>query len=414
VQVADSTAGQNSTFSVMAGNFNNGKLSGDFFASRQSSETSPTTVASGAFASTAAASSGIPNAGTVKSLSAQFDTDGGGNIAGAPQSYSFSQDFAHIATPAGLDKVRTDATLMGFAGGIIDTIDHGAGTVTHTAVQSAAFPGGFIVDTSVASGFVFAYTAVSGVAGGGSFDGLYFFGFDATNKNRDFFRGVYIDPDHFAALAAEPMKGLTPTVNGQGVASSKGALASAGMADLSRLDNYKACRCEYTKWGFWAVDDVRKGGKIEDRGHLMEWVAGQIPDLLGKDIPTTGTASYGGHVVTSIRNGGAAYVAAGRFQSTVDFGASTGRVSVSGLDGVDYRGHIALDPTERATFGSVKDLVGRDAATSAVTKLRMTVNGAFYGSKVDPAKEMGGHVAIRGLTPGGQNYLGSGIFAARR
>jgi hypothetical protein len=159
---------------------------------------------------------------------------------------------------------------------------------------------------------------------------------------------------------------------------------------------------------------MRPGGNVEDRSHLMEWVAGNMPDQLGHDIPTTGKASYTGHVVASIQNGNSAYVAAGRFNSTVNFGTSTGTVGVKGLDGVNYQGQIALNSGDRATFGTVNEMVGKLASTNATTGLRMHANGAFFGSTTDPVREMGGNVTIHGMTPGGQRYLGSGIFAAAK
>lgn len=465
VDIEGDGANQRSTFLAMAGEINGGKLSGSFFASRHSTDTSPVTIATGSFTSSGSGSSAaanhssvsgaivgsgagaqvgagtgngaasvgsqaasaagggttIPASGTITSSGAQYDIDNGGLLPSASQTYQFSQGFSRITAPAGIGKVRPDlmstsTELLGFAGGIVDTINHGTGTVQHLAIGSlSTTPGGFVVAASADAGFLFAAADVQKVAGSGSFNAVYEFGFDATTSGVGFYRGGYIDSDHFAALLGKDSSGKPlALVNGTTPASAQGAVVSSGFVNVSGLKNVTACACQYTKWGFWAVQDVQPGGNIEHRAHLLEWVAGQMPDLTGKDIPTVGKASYSGHVVASVQNGGAAYVAAGRFNSTVDFGASTGNVKVRGLDNMNYQGKIALDATNRASFASVKALVGHDATTDAATRLRMTLNGAFYGSKASPAQEMGGQVVIRGLTAGGQQYLGSGVFAAAK
>jgi hypothetical protein len=455
VGVAGSGAGQTSAFLVMAGMLHDGSLSGAFFASGRGPGDEGQSVGSGAFSATGATSaiigagSGatigagpgrggtvpgaavstvpptgtaaspspepIPSSGTIQSATASL-SNGGGAVPQPPTSYSFAQRFSRITPPAALGKVRPDIpSYFGFAGGIMDTINHAKGTTQHFTVGSGFL--GFFLLADRGSGFVYSFADVQKVDGGGSapFDGVYGFGFDFSTSAKNFYRGAYIDEDHFAALDARGDGGKPLSlVNGTTVKAGSGGMVSAGMADLSQLSNYHPCKCEYTKWGFWAVQDVRPGGNIEDRSHLMEWVAGKMPDELGKDIPTTGKASYGGHVVASIQNGDAAYVAAGRFRSTVDFGGNAGTVGVKGLDGVNYKGRIALSASNRATFGTVKAMVGRDAATNAATKLRMSANGAFFGPKADPVREMGGNVTIHGLTPGGQRYLGSGIFAAAK
>ena len=84
------------------------------------------------------------------------------------------------------------------------------------------------------------------------------------------------------------------------------------------------CECDYTRWGFWSTNTTRTGlfGSRTDQGHLMTWVAGQMPAKT--EVPTVGTATYDGHVVANVRNGGAQYVASGNMVNTIDFGKRNG------------------------------------------------------------------------------------------
>ncbi|MCX7321171.1 MAG: FecR domain-containing protein, partial [Hyphomicrobiales bacterium] len=89
--------------------------------------------------------------------------------------------------------------------------------------------------------------------------------------------------------------------------------------------NLTVCQCDYTRWGFWNL-------KIQDTDAsiLGTWAAGR-PSQLG-DMPTTGTASYVGHVIAQVgTDSGSLRQAVGNFSNTVDFGARTGSVAVTGL-----------------------------------------------------------------------------------
>jgi hypothetical protein len=135
----------------------------------------------------------------------------------------------------------------------------------------------------------------------------------------------------------------------------------------------------------------------------MLWVAG-VPTAAG-NIPTTGTATYAGHVIADINNGGATYLAAGTFSNAVNFGTRTGAVTIGGLDGAGYSGTVALTPASTMFAGGLTStgILGRTAA----------INGSFFqGGPTNSTPlygEMGGSIILNG-----PNYLGSGIFAARK
>ena len=69
-----------------------------------------------------------------------------------------------------------------------------------------------------------------------------------------------------------------------------------------------------------------------------------VPNLL----PATGTATYTGHAIANIANPNniTSYLAAGTFSDTVNFGTRTGTVKITGLDGTNYAGTVALVPID--------------------------------------------------------------------
>jgi hypothetical protein len=178
--------------------------------------------------------------------------------------------------------------------------------------------------------------------------------------------------------------------------------------DVARsvLPNTTICECEFTRWGFWSTDTQRSGlfgGSRNDRGHMMTWVAGQLPNA--GEVPKSGTATYTGHVVANVSNAGAQYVASGSLLNTVDFGKREGTAQVTGFDGANYSGQLLLGGNPLA-LGDPR-FIGA-GLTSNVGNRTMLMTGSFFRGSQSPVGEMGGNVLVNG-----QNYLGSGIFAGR-
>jgi hypothetical protein len=128
----------------------------------------------------------------------------------------------------------------------------------------------------------------------------------------------------------------------------------------------------------------------------MFWVAG-TPSV---SIPTTGSAVYTGHAIANIQNGASSYVAAGQFQSGVDYAARTQNVTINSLDGTNYAGQINYN-SGSPTFGGT--LNGSNNGRS------MLLNGSFFQGATSPVGEMGGALQITGAS----NYGGAGIFAGK-
>jgi hypothetical protein len=160
------------------------------------------------------------------------------------------------------------------------------------------------------------------------------------------------------------------------------------------------CQCEYTKWGLWVAETSRpgqdpNGGPVRD---LVEnfWVAGRLANDV--DIPSTGTATYTGHAIGHIQNGGRSYVSAGAFQNVVNFGSKTGAVTVNNFDNTNYAGQVQ--------FGSGAVYVG---SLSGNAGRSMSMIGAIFQGKSSPIGETGGNFQVFG-----SNYGGGGIFAGKK
>jgi hypothetical protein len=246
-------------------------------------------------------------------------------------------------------------------------------------------------------------------------------------------RGTYVNPSNFAArdaavfanganipvsLRTDGQSPLTTVgfANQQLVtAESVGANTSSFLTSISSVpvgQTVQPCKCESTQWGFWSASNGANhtNGQLafEDQGVLLLWVAG-VPTTAGA-LPTAGMATYTGHAIANIANGtaGLTYLAAGGFSNTVNFGARTGAVSITGLDGANYAGTVALTPgaTTFAT-AAASPLAGTIGGRTAA------INGSFFrggATNTTPLYgEMGGSLILNGT-----GYLGSGIFAARK
>jgi hypothetical protein len=159
------------------------------------------------------------------------------------------------------------------------------------------------------------------------------------------------------------------------------------------------CRCEYTRWGLWDSQSERPGpnnATISESARMF-WVAGRFPNSVG-DVPTTGSATYDGHAIANIRNGGQSYIAAGAFQNVVNFGSRTGSVSVNGLDATNYTGRVSILQSDPRFFAGTLSGGGRN----------MALSGNFFQGTSSPVGEMGG-----GLQVTGPSYSGAGVFLGR-
>jgi hypothetical protein len=435
---------QSSWFVVGTGSFvpdGSGGLvqQGGFVGTRREAPTSTIGRASGSFSSAPGNvtfdSDSLPTSSTVTGThydpaTEQYDTNNPPryflNGASLPNTYDFTQSEQAITPlPAGLGDNRpaqiagAGTALTGYVGGIMRT-DSSAGPVVNYRIGNATSTASDVtIQLDPATSTMQADFHVARLAGvktlTGSFlldNAQYKLGSIGTG---DLSRGSYVDYDTFAALDARSGTSADAapdsTVNGLAVDTTHGALLNVRPADAqaisTALGGTVICECDYSRWGVWSMDDQRtlSGDTINDRGHLMFWVAGQRPPNPG-DVPVTGTATYGGHVIANVRNGTSDYLAGANFTNTVDFGAATNQLSVTvgtpsaTFDGATYAGSLSLK-TDRQDF---QGTLAGDADRT------MTMNGSFFNGASGPVGEMGGSVNVTNIFG---NYSASGIFIGK-
>jgi hypothetical protein len=212
-----------------------------------------------------------------------------------------------------------------------------------------------------------------------------------------------------SARDGQPLSSIGGYSNQQMVtAQTVGANTTAFLTSISD-STVHPCACESTQWGFWSAFNGAKNTngslQFEDQGALLLWVAG-VPATAGT-LPTTGTATYTGHAIANIANGtsGLTYLAAGAFTGVANFGTQTGSITITGLDGTNYSG-TATQVGQSVSFGGL--LTGSNGGRTA------KIAGSFFqggATNLTPAYgEVGGSLILNGTG----NYLGAGIFAARK
>lgn len=236
----------------------------------------------------------------------------------------------------------------------------------------------------------------------------------------EFTGGAYQFGPNTGTVQVDDLTGLTTdvllpaTVNGQRMAIVNGQLVSqfdGGFVEIkpgtavaqaaSQAVGTQFCQCDYTKWGLWAAETTRTGSNnstVRDKAEMF-WVAGRLPGS-ASDVPVTGSATYVGHAIANIANGGQSYVAAGQFQNNVNFGTRVGNVTINNLDSTNYSGQVNLLAGDPRYFAG--SLSGNNAYRS------MTLTGNFFQGRTSPVGEMGGGVSISGY-----NYSGGGVFLGK-
>jgi hypothetical protein len=236
----------------------------------------------------------------------------------------------------------------------------------------------------------------------------------------EFTGGAYQFGPNTGTIQVDDLTGLTTdvllpaTVNGQRVAIVNGQLVGqfdGGFVEIkpgtavaqaaSQAVGTQFCQCDYTKWGLWAAETTRTGSNnstVRDKAEMF-WVAGRLPGS-ASDVPVTGSATYVGHAIANIANGGQSYVAAGQFQNNVNFGTRVGNVTINNLDSTNYSGQVNLLAGDPRYFAG--SLSGNNAYRS------MTLTGNFFQGRTSPVGEMGGGVSISGY-----NYSGGGVFLGK-
>ena len=299
--------------------------------------------------------------------------------------------------------------LHGYSGGAVQSIDTGSGTLLSEKLfqNDTNDPIDITVQTSAEANKVLATIGVNLIASPftpiiAQFgdDDVTAFG-TSSNGTR---HSAFIDDDFFGAV--ENGISLSTFDNLSVISNELYMFTTESIPGLP--STITLCDCNFLRWGFWGGELKPDGGATFERIHGATWVAGRIPDL--SDIPSTGMATYSGHIATSVLNGSDSYFAAGNLAFVANFGnpaAST--FNVTDFDGGSFSGTgiSILSASAGHTFtGSV---------TGTVTSSSISVSGSYLGSFVqnstgtDKVAETGGHISLTG-----SGYDASGTFAAAK
>ncbi len=299
-----------------------------------------------------------------------------------------------ISSPFG---VATTRTLTGFSGGVFLQFDSGAQLLdTSFFANTSGDPADIQIDTdavggTTSNGTVTAMFDVQLLDGIGNEQRIVadFGGTGATS--------AFFDDDNFVAIQTSA---TSATFEGATVTNALIFMATSALAGIDNIPlpaGVSFCQCQFLQWGFWSGQlNLASGDFVVIP--LANWVAGEIPALL--DMPTTGTATYSGHVIgNAISNGNISLGVVGGFSQTYDFATGSGPFSVTNFDGVSYSGSVDAISGQENLFAGSGTGGSRD----------IDLNGAFFSGGGDPVAEIGGGFSINGT-----NYEASGIFAATK
>lgn len=329
--------------------------------------------------------------------------------AGSSSNYNYTQSVSRVTPPSGLGDKRPAAALIGFAAGMnrtlnipLDTHAEAAHPVTGTAL--------LILDPNDSRAQLNLYlnaTRPNATPTGGLNSAFIQMGnIDSGLQSRS----TYIDYDNFGGRDANLTQPTGPadpgiavsTVNNQSLNFDRSAFVSAGtVAPAGILSGINFCACEFTRWGFWSQENSRNVSGVEyrDRIQLGTWVAGELTSPV--NVPTTGTATYNGHVVGSFRDGANQYVAGGQFTQVVNFGTNTGTFAIPALDNRAYTGTISLVTGSPIYFGSVTAISGPTTSGNII--------GGFMQGASGPVGETAGSITFSG-----SGYSGAATFLGKR
>jgi trimeric autotransporter adhesin len=331
-------------------------------------------------------------------------------LSGAATNYGFNQPATATNLPAGVGTSRTSQTLTGYFGGLMNTTaqtqpyaitgttslstdatnNRIAATLTSDPLSSAA--------TSGVTSIKMQFGGLTGDAGG---------------------REAFIDDNTYGVAESvtqpQQINGQNLVVDGDTTQAGKLYLLSSGAAPpptslLPAGASY--CQCQYLQWGYWG-GDLRTGDATDsnisriDRGAINFWVAGKLTPV--GDISTLAmqgaTGNYSGHLIGTVFNNGAQYVAAGGLSATYTFATQMGSFSVNNYDGQSF----TVSGKATTAAGGTQYSVPIKAITQQGVPIAGGINGSFYGPM---AANTGGNFAFH--TVAGPTYLTSGIFAAAK
>ncbi|MBM3647165.1 MAG: hypothetical protein FJX11_05170 [Alphaproteobacteria bacterium] len=326
---------------------------------------------------------------------------------------------AKTTTPSSVGQNRTNRSLTGYVGGIVEGRDSSGNFSSRIIGGNTASSGNTIaLQTSASNNRAAAQITITN--------------WDGTSTSATFQLGgltggrfstsSFIDDTLYALRdrqAANFPSGPTTSVT-TGTGTSTGADVTSRTAMLSystapvgsffTASGVTPCTCEFLTWGWWAGDVNYSASSVynaegRDRLHLATYVAGTQTTVANLNA-LTGSATYSGHLTGNVQNGVNSYVAVGSYSNVWNYGTRNGVASVT-FDGATFGGGMTAN-----TFGSNTTNTFATTAplsSTGVTGRSLTLNGTFFSSPTVEAKGQGGNFAITGT-----GYKAGGTFAAQK
>lgn len=443
VSIAGQGAGQKSYMGVFIGdyfrdynnntNFNSGtfqstyRMGGDQRIGRQvSSESTFDTGGGNSIYGNNAQTMVFTNDGASSNITTSGGLINSGNTTRTPQA-SFDQPFANLngtpyivdtvatkaPTPGTVGQTRTNQQLTGFVGGIAE------GQNANGAFSTRQFGGQIALETSASNNRAAATITINQ--------------WDGTSTSATFQLGgttgqthatsAFIDDRTYALRDRSPTDFATQTtsVTSNGITSgginvqSRTTMASYNAAptpEFFAAQGVTPCTCDFMTWGWWGGDVKYNAGSSynpngRDRLNLATYVAGTVTPVAQLN-QMTGSASYTGHLVGNVQNGGNGYVAAGSYTNQWNFGSRTGIATVN-FDGASFGGGITPNTIGSISTSNFQTISPIGANNPAAAGRSLTLSGAFTSAPNSPAAGQMGNFAITG--PG---YQAGGSFAAQK
>lgn len=445
VSIAGQGAGQKSYMGVFIGdyfrdynndsNFNSGRfqstyrMGGDQRIGRQvSSESTFDTGGGNSIYGNNAQTMVFTNDGAGSNITTSGGIIISGNTTRAPQA-SFDQPYTNLngtpyivdtvatrtPTPGSVGQTRTNQQLTGFVGGIAE-----GQSANGTFSAPRQFGGEIALETSASNNRAAATITINQ--------------WDGTSTSARFQLGgttgqthatsAFIDDRTYAVFDRSPTEFATQTtsVTSNGITSgglnvqSRTTMASYNAAptpEFFAAQGVTPCTCDFMTWGWWGGDVKYNAGSSynpngRDRLNLATYVAGTVTPVAQLN-QMTGSASYSGHLVGNVQNGGNGYVAAGSYTNQWNFGTRTGIATVN-FDGASFGGGITpntIGSISTSNFQTISPLAGTTGGLP--TGRSLTLNGAFTSSASTVAAGQMGNFSITG-----PNYQAGGSFAAQK
>ncbi|WP_123193776.1 FecR domain-containing protein [Pannonibacter phragmitetus] len=267
----------------------------------------------------------------------------------ASEQYSASTHIAELSSSAdGSTLTRTTRNLSAFAAGMVQQGSGGTLVVTPYASQGT-FDNTVRFDAaskSLSASFSLSDQSYTGAGYAPKMTVSFGNSASAPESER---ASVFIDNDRYAAIETSDSlgNGLRDDAGTNKDADAKSYFISNTLVEGADSAIFAGvttkCSCAFLEWGYWGTslvtDNPYPAADDVAQVHLGTWAAGRI--LGPNDLPSSGSASYQGHAVGSVVNGGSQYLAAGDFNMSVDFASRHGTATISNFDGRTFGANVS-------------------------------------------------------------------------